>query len=173
MKSTVSSFARLGLLAMALALGSTAVLAGSIWKWRDKDGRVQVSDRPPPVDVPDKDILQRPTGARAPMPAPAATAASDAGGDVVVRGDPALEAKRTKAEAEKAAAEKAKKDADKAKRDHARLETCQRARNQLAALEGGQRMARVNDKGEREVLDDAGREAEIARTREIANSSCD
>lgn len=172
MKSTVSSFTRLGLLTLALALGSSAVLAGSIWKWRDKDGRVQVSDRPPPVEVPDKDILQRPSGARAPMAA-ASTAASDAMGDGVVRGDPALEAKRTKAEAEKAAAEKAKKDADKAKRDHARLETCQRARNQLAALEGGQRMARVNDKGEREVLDDAGREAEIARTREVANSSCD
>lgn len=171
MKSTVSSSARLGLLAVVLALGSSAVVAGSIWKWRDKDGRVQVSDRPPPVDVPDKDILQRPTGARA--PAPAASAASDAAADGVVRGDPALEAKRTKAEADKAAADKAKKDADKVKRDQARLEICQRARNQLAALEGGHRMSRVNDQGQREVLDDAGREAEIARTREVAKSACD
>jgi hypothetical protein len=162
---------RVGLLALSLTLACGAAMAQSIWKWRDKDGRVQVSDRPPPTDVPDKDILQRPHGARAPSPAPAASEAqppANAASGV----DPALEARRNKAQAEQAAAEKARQSAEKARRDQARAETCQRARNQLAALESGQRMSRMNDKGEREVLDDQGRAAEIARTRQIVDASC-
>jgi hypothetical protein len=170
MKYNAPSFAsigRFGLLALILALGAGAATAQSIWKWRDKDGRVQVSDRPPPMEVPEKDILQRPHAARAPAPA-----ASEVASAVVPGADPALEAKRNKAQAEQAAAEKAKQAADKAKRDQARAETCQRARNQLTALESGQRIGRMNDKGEREILDDQGRAAEIARTRQIAETNC-
>ncbi|MGM9491305.1 DUF4124 domain-containing protein [Ideonella sp. YS5] len=163
------SLGRLGLLALTLALAAGAANAQSIWKWRDKDGRVQVSDRPPPMEVPEKDILQRPHGARAPM-----AAASDApmGAESASGVDPALEAKKNKALADKAAADKARLAADKARSDQVKLENCQRARNQLTALEGGQRVARMNDKGEREVLDDAGRAAEIARTRQIADANC-
>lgn len=173
MKKTASSFARLGLLALFLAVGTSAVMAQAIWKWRDKDGRIQVSDRPPPMEIPEKDILQRPHSARAPV-APASDAetgaAAPSGGS-----DPALEAKRKKLQAEQAASaaqDKAKMDAEAAKRAQAKAETCQRARNQLAGLESGQRYARTNDKGEREVLDDRGRAAEIAHTRDIVNSSC-
>ena len=170
MKTIALSFGRLGLLALVMALGHSSVLAQSIWKWRDKDGRVQVSDRPPPVEIPEKDILLRPHGARAPMPDPAASdAASMPEGPRV---DPTLEAKKTKAQTDQAAADKVKKEAEQAKRSQAKLETCQRARNQLAALESGQRVGRMNDKGEREILDDAGRAAEIARSRSIADSAC-
>jgi hypothetical protein len=165
-----SSLGRTGLLVLALALAAGAASAQSIWKWRDKEGRVQVSDRPPPMDVPEKDILQRPHGARAPMPAASdvAPAAAVAASGV----DPALEARKKKALADQAAAEKAQKDAEKAKRDQAKLENCQRARNQLAALESGQRIGRMNEKGEREILDDAGRATEIARTRQMAEANC-
>ena len=170
MKSITSSFGRLGLLALVVALGHSSVLAQGIWKWRDKDGRVQVSDRPPPVEIAEKDILQRPHGARLPTQA---TAASDAASmPEGPRVDPTLEAKKTKQQADQAAAEKAKKDAETTKRNQAKLETCQRARNQLAALESGQRVGRMNEKGEREILDDAGRAAEIARTRQVADSAC-
>ncbi|MEK8032800.1 DUF4124 domain-containing protein [Ideonella sp. DXS29W] len=171
MKSITSSFGRLGWLALAVALVHTSALAQGIWKWRDKDGRVQVSDRAPPVDVPEKDILQRPHGARAPAPALSASEAASAA-DSAPRVDPTLEAKKNKMQADQAAAEKAKKDAETAKRNQARMETCQRARNQLAALESGQRVGRMNDKGEREILDDSGRAAEIARTRAVADSAC-
>jgi hypothetical protein len=171
MKYITQSFGRLGLLALVVALSHSSALAQGIWKWKDKDGRVQVSDRPPPVEIPEKDILQRPHGARTPMPALAASEAASMpeGGPRV---DPTLEAKKNKQQADQAAAEKAKKDAETAKRTQAKLETCQRARNQLAALESGQRVGRMNDKGEREILDDAGRAAEIARARSIADSSC-
>lgn len=168
--SSSNPLMRLGLVALALALGSGAVLAQSIWKWRDKEGRVQISDRPPPNEVPDKDILQRPSSARAPV---AAAAASDAASDVPTpRVDTALEARKTKAQAEQAAAEKARKDIETAKRNQAKLEICQRARNQMQGLESGLRVSRINDQGQREFLDDAARAAEVARTRETINANC-
>lgn len=168
--STFGPLGRMGLLALILAVGAGAATAQSIWKWRDKDGRVQVSDRPPPMDIAEKDILQRPHASRAPAPSPAG---SEAGSAPLPGVDPALAAKRSKAAAEQAAAEKTKQAAEKAKRDQARAETCQRARNQLTALESGMRMGRMNDKGEREILDDQGRAAEIARTRQVADANCD
>ena len=53
-----------------------------------------------------------------------------------------------------------------------RGENCQRARSQQAALESGQRIARLNDKGEREVLDDKGRAEELRQAREVIASEC-
>jgi hypothetical protein len=55
---------------------------------------------------------------------------------------------------------------------HQGAENCRNARSQIAALESGQRIARINDKGEREVLDDKGRAEEMRRAREVANSDC-
>ena len=173
MKKSASSFARLGLLALIMAVGSSSVLAQSIWKWRDKDGRIQVSDRPPPVEIPDKDILQRPHGARTPPPAAGDEPADAAPASTGV--DPGLEARRKQLQTEQAASaaqDKAKKDADTVRRNQTKAETCARARSQLAGLENGQRYTRTNEKGEREVLDDRGRAEEIARSREIVSSSC-
>lgn len=169
MKSNARSLARLSFLALALAVGWGAAQANGIWKWRDKDGRVQVSDRAPPVDVPDKDILQRPANVRPALvsPEPAASTA-----EAAPRIDPELDAKRKKAQAEQAAQAQAKQAADTERRNAVRAENCKRARSQLAILESGQRVARPNDKGEREFLDDNARAAELARTRDQVNASC-
>ena len=40
------------------------------------------------------------------------------------------------------------------------------------ALQGGQRIARINDKGEREVLDDRGRADEMRQARDVIASDC-
>ena len=53
-----------------------------------------------------------------------------------------------------------------------RRQNCDRARSHLAALDSGQRIARVNDKGEREILDDRQRAAEVQRAREVMSSDC-
>jgi hypothetical protein len=39
-------------------------------------------------------------------------------------------------------------------------------------MESGQRMARVNEKGEREVLDDRGRAEEMRQARSVIASDC-
>lgn len=163
----------------ALALGALLTLSVSHtafaqWKWKDKGGRVQYSDLPPPPSVSEADILQRPSGTAAKAPpaftpnsaaaAPAASAASSPSKAV----EPELEAKRRKAADE----ETAKRRAEEEKQNAARAENCQRAKAQLRALDDGLRMARVNAKGEREVLDDKGRAEESKRARDIIGSDC-
>lgn len=170
MKTPPVPAARAGVLALVLALACGLAGAQSIWKWRDAAGRIQVSDRPPPAEVPERDILQRP-GARPVAPA-GPEAAGDAAASAPAGVDPLLEARRQNARAEQAAADKARQDAEQARRERQRAEQCARARRQLAALEGGQRIGRMNDQGEREILDDAGRAQEIARYRAIADSAC-
>lgn len=164
---------RLSCIALAAGLLSLSASAQGIWKWRDRDGRVQVSDRPPAADVPDSAILQRPGQTRPALveldkPAPSAPAAASA----PPRVDSELEARKRKQQAEQATQEQAKAQADKERQAARKAENCTRARNQLAALDSGQRMARANAKGEREMLDDKARAEEAQRARDQVASNC-
>ena len=173
----------------AVLLFAASVDVHAQWAWRDANGRVNASDRPPPRGTPDKDIISRPVDpARRAAPlatlgtASAAATAALPGTTAAVAGSPAgtasgaakgpldreLEARKRAAELEQAA---------KAKVEEERLATqradnCRRARAHLAALESGQRMARVNDKGEREILDDRGRADESRVARDVVASDC-
>lgn len=146
--------------------------AGMQWKWRDAQGAVQYSDRPPPAGTPDKDILSRPnTAARAPKQA--ADTASAANAQPVAPGaskptDPELEAKRKKADDEKAAKQKAEDD----KVAKQKAENCERARGYKRTLDDGIRIVRNNAKGEREFLDDKARAEEMQRTQEAISANC-
>jgi len=164
---------RSSMLAVALLLGATLSLpAMAQWKWRDPAGHVQYSDLPPPPGTPDKDILQQPSGARraptTPVPAAPTPAANGSAPAVASRVDPELEARRKAAEADQQAKQKAEEDRLAA----ARAANCTRARGQLKALQDGIRMARTNDKGEREILDDASRLEEIRNTQAVIASDC-
>lgn len=154
-------------------VAAAAPFAMAQWKWKDPNGVVQYSDRPPPAGTPEANILQRPAPAAPPRVAePVAEAASAATAPTVVAAranvDPELEARRKKAEEEQAA----KKKAEDQKVASARAENCRKARAQLKALDDGVRMARINDKGEREYLDDGARVAEAQRMRELVASDC-
>ncbi len=155
---------------LALALGAAATAVQAQWKWRDKNGQVNVSDRPPPMDVPEKDILARPSPETLRKPAAPAPSASGPASGPGARGplERELELRRRAAEQEQSAKGKAEEERLSAQR----AENCRRARNQLAALESGQRMARFNDKGEREILDDRGRAEEMRQAREVIASDC-
>lgn len=167
----------------AVLLATLPTPADAQWRWRDKDGRVNASDLPPPREVPDKDILSRPpTAAAADARRQAAAAAQPASGAApAVAGAPApapaapptaLErdvlAKRKAAEQEQTAKAKA----DEERMTAQRADNCRAARSHLSALDSGQRIARINDKGEREVLDDKGRADETRRAREAIASDC-
>jgi len=160
--------------------------AWSQWVWRDANGRLVASDIPPPRDVPDRNIVQRPRQAAAPTPgearpdgtagaAPAAASAPAPGGAAPAAPgaarppvDPELEKRRKAAEQSQAAQAKA----DESRLAEQRRENCARARGHLAGLESGQRMARMNEKGEREILDDKARADEIRRAREVIAADC-
>ncbi len=157
-----------------ITVAAIALPADAQWKWRDKAGRWQYSDLPPPPDIADKDIVGRPPGARTartgagPVAAGAASAASAPAPALPRAGEPELEAKRKAAEQ----AEADKRKADEAKLAAARAENCSRAREQLRTLDSGIRIARVNAQGEREVLDDAARAESTRRAREAVASEC-
>jgi hypothetical protein len=159
-------------LTCAAVLGALlAVPAHAQWKWRDKNGQTQYSDLPPPAGIAESDILQRPNASQRLAPAGAAPASGAASGApaLTLRGnDPELEAKRRKAEQEVAA----KKKAEDEKVAIAKADNCMRAKAQMRTLDSGVRIARTNDKGEREFMDDAARAAEAKRTQEIISSDC-
>lgn len=157
-------------LLVALSSLTLALPAQAQWKWRDANGRVTASDLPPPREVPDKDILQRPAGRAARTPAaaasePASAAAAAASAPYV---DKDLEARKRAAEQQQQAKAKAEEQRNAA----IRADNCARARGHLSTLESGQRLARVNDKGEREIIDDKTRADEMRRAREVIASDC-
>ena len=168
---------RVWMVLLALTGAMLALPAEAQWKWRDKGGRVQYSDLPPPASVSEQDILQRPNGAQRqvatpalPVARPAPAAASAASGVALApkTTEPELEAKRRKAEEEKAAQAKA----EEQKLAAARADNCGRARAQLRTIDDGIRIARTNASGEREILDDKARAEERKRTTEIMASDC-
>ncbi len=166
-----------GLALAALAIAAMSMPAQAQWKWRDARGQITVSDTPPPRDIPAKDILQQPDAAArklasvapasaAPASAASAPTASAAGAKTAV--DPALEERKRRIEQEKATAAKA----EEQKAAAARQDNCRRAREHLATLDSGLRMARVNAAGERIVLDDETRAMEAQRARTVIASDC-
>jgi hypothetical protein len=158
--------------ALCAMLGTAAPDAWAQWKWKDARGQVHISDLPPPRDIPDKDVMQRPTDSVRRAAAAAAAQASAASAPVAPAAkpkvDPELEARKARQEAEQKAKDKAAED----KAGSQRADNCQRARQHLATLESGMRIARVNDKGEREILDDKGRAEEMQRARQVMASEC-
>ncbi|MGH8701151.1 MAG: DUF4124 domain-containing protein [Burkholderiales bacterium] len=160
---------RPGLWIVIGALGASLSLpAAAQWKWRDKSGVVQYSDLPPPIGVPDADILQRPAPNAPRRAASVPTPAASAPLLVPKTGDSELDAKRRKTEQD----ETARKKVDDERVAQEKLDNCSRAKAQAKALDDGQRMSRINAKGEREFLDDKGRAEESQRARNVIASDC-
>lgn len=170
-----------------LCFGTLAQTATAQWQWTDKDGRKVFSDRYPPADIAEKDIIKRPSGAVRVAAASAAASASiavnaaDAKPSLAASAaaakasapklsgkDAELEAKKKKAEDE----EVAKRKIEEEKIARTKSENCERGRSGLATLQSGVRMASVNAKGEREIYDDNKRAAEEKRAQEIIDTSC-
>ena len=154
-----------------------SIAASAQWQWTDKDGRKVFSDRAPPADILDKDILKRPAGRSATAgttnaPASAAIAASAPQGAASAPKlsgvDKELAEKKKKAEE----AEAAKRKAEEERVLKAKVENCARAKQAQTSLGSGMRIARTNEKGEREVLDDAARASEQKRIQSIIDSDC-
>jgi Domain of unknown function (DUF4124) len=166
-----------------------AAVASAQWQWIGKDGRKVFSDQSPPPEILDKDILKRPNkSARVTAPVAGADAgaadssaltagrpAGAASAPVVKASAPKLSGKDAELEAKKKKADEeqlANKKAEEEKVAKAKAENCARAKNGLATLKSGVRLAGRNDKGETEVFDDAKRALEAKRAQEIIDSSC-
>ena len=154
---------------------SSAALAQ--YSWIDQNGRRVFSDRPPPADVPQKNLLSQPRASNAAAvraaPAEAAAAEANAARPVTAASAPAgvdkaLEAKKKQAEAEQAAQQQAEQQRLAA----ARADNCKRAMNAKATLDSGIRVRRMNDQGEPKVMDDEQRAAELSRLQKVIAEDC-
>ncbi len=163
-------------LLLALALGLPAMCQAQ-WRWIDSRGQTVFSDQPPPPDTPAAKILAQPGSKARP-------AAEDAAAQSASRAVPPLRVgasapkpggkdkdlleKKKQAEA----AEEEKKKAQEEETARLRADNCQRARRSKASFDSGVRITRMNDKGEREVLDDAQRAAEVRRLETLIARDC-
>jgi len=161
---------RIALLGLACAVPTMSMAQ---WQWIDKDGRKVFSDRPPPLETPQKNILKQPGVKAAPAEAPAAQAAAPA--PAVKASAPQASGKDSELEQKKKALDAAEAAKKKAREDELatmRADNCVRAKRAKASLDSGVRISRTNDKGEREILDDAARAAESKHIQAVIASDC-
>lgn len=154
------------IIAFALVAGMAAASAQN-YKWIDKDGKVRYGDTPPPGAKSTQ--LKPPPGPAAPSAAAGSAAAKDAKKGPLTPAEQEqafrkrqLEAKATEEKAQKSQAASAEK-----------AQACASARENLRALESGQRISRTDEKGERYFIDDAQREKDMARSREQVKQVCE
>jgi hypothetical protein len=145
-------------LAVALLLAAPAG-AQQLYKYTGPDGRVQYTDRPP-AGVQN---VEKVTGGRVSTVGPSAAAAAGAG--EAAKGAPKTAAEREQAFRQRRAEaeEKAKKDEKVAQDNRDQEERCNAMRRQLAGMQSGARISRINEKGETIFLEDNQVQSDIAR----------
>jgi len=154
------------------ALAFACAASAQQYKWVDKDGKVRYGDVPPPGVK--ATPLRAPAGPATPPPTSAAKGAKDKGGKAAAPSGPLTPAqqeadfRKRQVDAEKAR----EKEANVAEEARARQENCQNAQAHLRQVESGQRIARVDAKGERSFLEDDQRGAEAARARKSVGEWC-
>ncbi|MDP1766318.1 MAG: DUF4124 domain-containing protein [Methylotenera sp.] len=155
----------------ALLLPSFA--SAEIYKWKDKNGVVRYSDVPPPSNI----KLENMSGKKLPKPTGLAPLTAVEGDGTVEMNKVKASAAKAKAAADKTEANKAdktplskeeaaakrasdaeqQKKADEAKQAELKIkqENCTVARQNLATFTNGGRIAKTNEKGEKQYLGDA------------------
>ena len=176
---------RIRTLFLAVAACLVCVIAHAQWQWFDKDGRKVFSDRAPPPSIPAKSILKQPHGSAstvAVQPAPnpgaaiaaavsgAATNEPGAGPEAPKLGTVDKELADKKKLADTAVAAKAKAQEERVAK--AKVDNCERAKSNKALMESGVRVSQTDSKGERMILDDSGRAAEIKRAQTVIDANC-
>lgn len=140
------------------------------WQWVDKDGRKVFSDRPPPSDVPDKNIINQPnsrlkTTGDAPVTTAAPALITSKPGEGI---DKSLMEKKAQAEASEASKRKAEED----RTARTKADNCTRALQAKAGVDSGTRLSRINEKGEREFYDEMARAVESQRIQSTIDANC-
>ena len=146
----------------ALLLGALPAQA-QLYKWVDANGRVQYSDRKPSDARQQAQEVKSTVSAIGSQPVGAGTAS---GPKTAAELDKEFQKRREEQ------AEAQKKQQQAATQTKQKSENCQAARENLAALKSGQRIARFTATGEKIYLDDSGRAAEIARNEQLVQANC-
>lgn len=162
---------------LLVTLGMAALHAQAQWSWIEKDGSRVFSDTPPSSEVAEKDIIKRPdhfsNQTAQPLAPPSATTEEVKTTETPKKEAPSAQDKELEAKKKKADEELAVKKQEEEKKIAAiRAENCTRAKKSLQQLDSGMRMAELNDKGERIIMDDKKKAIEKSRVQKIITSEC-
>jgi hypothetical protein len=133
------------------------------------------SDQPPPTSIPPDAVLQAP-GLRASAERSSGTAgdaakapgAGTGSAAAVSSADRELEFRKRRMER----AETERKAAEETAKTRQAAAACEETRAELRTLESGMRVSRVNERGEREFIDDEQRAARIEAARKTSREHC-
>jgi len=134
-----------------------------LYKWVDANGRVQYSDRKPPDARQQTQEVRSTVSSIGSQPIGAGTSSGP-------KSAAELDKDFQKRRQEQADAQQKQQQA--ATQTKQKAENCQAARENLAALKSGQRIARFTATGEKIYLDDSGRAAEITRNQQLVQANC-
>ncbi|WP_018990176.1 DUF4124 domain-containing protein [Aromatoleum toluclasticum] len=177
---------RLSLLVLSLTLALPA--AAQVYQWRDAQGRINYSDTPPPTGavkavkpasrakVPMRDEVAPDQSGDAAEQKPATDGAA-AGKPAGAKADPSkpktMAEKETEFRQRKVATAEAEAKAEKERQRAAEVaRSCEQARSQIAGLKNSRRITRFNSEGQRELMDDAARTAEIENSQRYIDQNC-
>jgi hypothetical protein len=159
----------------SLLLGFTMASAET-YKWTDAEGKVHYSDQPPPSSVKEATTVspKKKTSRSAPQPetSPADANAAPADGNAAAKPKTYQEQDAEFKQRQVKAAEKEAEDKKKAAEAAENKRNCEQARANVTRLQEGGRIARANDKGETEYLDEQQIAQELAAARKIQDSWC-
>ena len=181
--SAISRVIRATITVAVVVAGFTSAPSEAQWAWKDGNGRLVYSDRPPPSDIKAANIVRQPSTQALANPAPASGPLDEAGKPSDPKNadtkTPAPNAPKTIAEREmefrkrqQERADSDKKAAEEQTKNATKTAECERARGYMRSLEDGIRITRTDASGNREFLDDEQRAAEVDRTRKIIQSTC-
>lgn len=154
------------LLIFALGIASTVTVldaSAQTYQWKDSTGRTVISDTPPPGLAKEG---SRTIGGK--MPASNAQSAAKPPEAPKTFAEKDMEFKKRQQES----AEKSDKDAKEKAAVAEKRDNCDRAQKQVALLESGQRIATVDEKGERRIMDETEQAKEMERARRAASEFC-
>lgn len=133
--------------------------SGEMYRWVDAQGSVHYTDEPPPAGAKSSKTFTPPAASPAAGVEPAKSKSWQ---------EKEIEFQKRKADKAESEEKKAKEEADaRAKKDN-----CEQSRKRLQALESGQRFVNTNEKGEREVMEDAARQKALADARKAVADWC-
>ena len=163
----------LHLFLVLMVFGTASSLShAEIYKWKDKNGETRYSDTPPPSNIKQEALRGKKavqaTGQAPLTPAEAAkpAIAKEAPKESMNKEDEAAQQRQRNAEAEKR--NKQEKEAE-AKR---KAENCKAAKANFETYKQGGRVYKMNEKGEREYLDDKDLTEGKAKAQNEINENC-
>ncbi len=176
MKHINMTFGQFSWVLCALLLALPLLSHAEIYKWKDKDGTIRYTDTPPPSNIKQEAIgskkIAKPTGKEQSAPvangqsAPTKEATKDASKEPISKENQAAKQRQRNAEVEKRNRQEKEAEANR------KAENCKAAKANFETYKQGGRVYKMNEKGEREYMDDKDLQAGKAQAQNEIDENC-